>query len=143
MSGRYVDRQTSYNQNTAPATYNSNLAGLETSASQPESRESARYGGTNPRDPVPYGGTNTESQVYAATAGQDGRSGENGDATEGEYPYRARAIYSYEANPDDANELSFLKHEILDISDVSGRWWQARKDTGQTGIAPSNYLVLL
>ncbi|ORZ01225.1 hypothetical protein BCR43DRAFT_561516 [Syncephalastrum racemosum] len=51
----------------------------------------------------------------------------------------ARAAHSYRANPEDPNELSFDKNEILEILDRRGNWWQARKMDGSIGIVPSNY----
>lgn len=44
------------------------------------------------------------------------------------------------ANPDDPNELSFQKEEVLEILNKSGNWWQAKKQDGTIGIVPSNYV---
>ena len=37
------------------------------------------------------------------------------------------------ADPDDPNEISFSKGEIIDIIDKTGKWWQARKEDGTLG----------
>lgn len=60
-----------------------------------------------------------------------------------DFPYTARALYSYESSPEDENEISFEKGEILKVNDIHSRWWQAKRSTGEIGICPSNYVELI
>ncbi|KAL9056508.1 MAG: hypothetical protein Q9162_002883 [Coniocarpon cinnabarinum] len=120
----------------APHQYpRSQLGGLEASSPEPRYQDTSR---TSPEGQ----GRGFNGMTHAAAV-QENNNRVSAEPVNSEYPYKARAIYSYDANPDDANELSFSKHEVLDVSDVSGRWWQTRKSNGETGIAPSNYLILL
>lgn len=73
--------------------------------------------------------------VASATEGRETPSQlQQGDANA--KVLKAKALYGYTASPDDPNEISFVKGEILDILDNSGKWYSARKQDGTQGIVP-------
>lgn len=65
------------------------------------------------------------------------------DAGEESFPYTAQTLYRYQADENDAYEISFEQGEILKVSDIEGRWWKAKRSNGETGIIPSNYVKLI
>lgn len=80
---------------------------------------------------------------YFAASGHEstimsGKMDEDGNTS---VVYKARALYPYDANPDDPNEVSITKDEVMLVIDDSGKWWQVKKEDGSVGIAPSNYLT--
>ena len=93
------------------------------------------------------GGGGGAPALSPATTGPD-----TSGATAESHQYRAKALYNCEcfcawlrilqprlttppdtASPDDPNEISFAKGEILDILDKNGKWWQAKKSDGTVG----------
>lgn len=59
------------------------------------------------------------------------------------YPILVRALYDYNASPDDVNELSFKKGDIFRVKNTNGNWWQAKNKRGEIGMCPSNYLEIV
>ena len=63
-------------------------------------------------------------------------------------PMRAKAIFDYEKNKSDTQEISFHAGDIFEVISPTGKWWQCRKLDSQgnvidEGYAPSNYLEKL
>ncbi|CCF60554.1 hypothetical protein KAFR_0K02000 [Kazachstania africana CBS 2517] len=65
------------------------------------------------------------------------------DIADDNFAYVAKALYSYQADESDQYEISFEQGEILRVSDIEGRWWKAKRENGETGIIPSNYVQLI
>ncbi|KAI7157527.1 hypothetical protein KC316_g13928 [Hortaea werneckii] len=57
------------------------------------------------------------------------------------WPLRAEANYEYHAADDE--EVSFHKHDLLQVIEITGRWWTVKTPAGQFGLAPSNHITLL
>lgn len=98
---------------------------------------------TGPKSDISHGGDPARTASPVSTSKHHGTTENGGQEPMPGYGYRARALYAYQANADDPTEISFSKGEILDIVDNSGKWWQARKSNGETGIVPSNYMQVL
>lgn len=54
------------------------------------------------------------------------------------------ALYPYTADQSDPKEISFVKGDVFEILDNSGKWWQARRDgSEEVRIVPSNYMKVV
>lgn len=64
------------------------------------------------------------------------------DVVRYEQRYLAKAIASFDPGQEHPEQIGFVRFETLEVSTISGEWWQAKKDTGEEGLAPSRYLTL-
>lgn len=54
---------------------------------------------------------------------------------------KARARYSYTQEAE--GELTFSEGQILEVCDMTGNWWSCRRQDGEYGMCPKNFLELL
>ncbi|KAG9045257.1 Transmembrane osmosensor [Tulasnella sp. UAMH 9824] len=115
---------------------------IDTRSTRSTNPPGSMQGGQSPRTPLMSAAMGSIGSAGVGDPDSSGQGLTSGVEPTG-YAYRARALYAYTASPDDPNEISFSKGETLEIVDNSGKWWQARKQDGTTGIAPSNYLQII
>lgn len=76
---------------------------------------------TAPIDTTPQKMEHSASARTGLASMPSGRGLEEGAQTslqgDHQYKYRAKALYSYSASPDDPNEVSFGKGDVLDVVD--------------------------
>ncbi|KAK0461858.1 uncharacterized protein EV420DRAFT_1527687 [Desarmillaria tabescens] len=127
----------------------------QTSSRTPDAASNVNNSAGNSRDPSdvatpfqptrPHAPTNASDLTSLLTVTESFTSGTTtSPSIVPEYSVRAQALWTYQASPADAEELSFTANEILYVSRTpKGKWWEARKMDGSRGIVPSNYLHLL
>ncbi|KAH7927001.1 hypothetical protein BV22DRAFT_1061737 [Leucogyrophana mollusca] len=55
----------------------------------------------------------------------------------GSYSHLAMALFAYTASRDDPNEISFVQGELLQVVDITAKWWQVKKQNGIVGSTSS------
>ncbi|KAG2184423.1 hypothetical protein INT43_000332 [Umbelopsis isabellina] len=99
------------------------------------------YQANHPAQTLAPAGAGAGAGAAAAGVGSAPSGGVSGSASPLQYNEQVTALHAYQANPDDATELSFAKGENLEVVERKGNWWQARKEDGTIGIVPSNYFA--
>lgn len=55
----------------------------------------------------------------------------------------ARATSSFQAVPQQTDQLNYRQSDVRGVSKLQGSWWQAKKNTGDVERVPSHHLTLL
>ena len=59
-----------------------------------------------------------------------------------EHRYLARVLLPFTSDPELHSGFNVARNEIVEVSNVEGAWWNVKKDTGETGFIPKDYLSL-